>query len=35
VAPRLALGEHGVRTRDTLRALLAARLHPAGARGSR
>jgi hypothetical protein len=35
VAPTLALGEHGVRTRDTLRALLLARLRPAGARGSR
>jgi PST family polysaccharide transporter len=35
VAPTLALGEHGVRTRDTLRALLLARLRLAGARGPR
>jgi hypothetical protein len=35
LAPTLVLGEHGVRTRDTLRALLLARLRPAGARGSR
>jgi PST family polysaccharide transporter len=34
LAPRLALGEHGVRTRDTLRAMLVARLRPAGAPGS-
>jgi O-antigen/teichoic acid export membrane protein len=35
VAPALALGEHGLRTRDTLRAILVARLRPAGAPGSR
>ncbi len=35
LAPTLALGTHGVRTWDTLRALLLARLRPAGARGSR
>jgi O-antigen/teichoic acid export membrane protein len=35
VAPTLALGTYGVRTRDTLRALLLARLRPAGARGPR
>ena len=34
-APTLALGEHGLRTRDTLRALLVARLRLAGARESR
>jgi O-antigen/teichoic acid export membrane protein len=35
VAPTLALGEHGVRTRDTLRALLLARGRLAGAGESR
>jgi O-antigen/teichoic acid export membrane protein len=35
VAPTLALGEHGVRTRDTVRTLLLARLRLAGVRGSR
>jgi O-antigen/teichoic acid export membrane protein len=35
LAPTLALGEHGLRTRDTLRALLLARLRLAGARESR
>jgi O-antigen/teichoic acid export membrane protein len=35
LAPSLALGEHGVRTRDTLRALLLSRLRLAGARESR
>ncbi len=35
VAPTLALGEHGVRTRDALRGLLLARWRLAGARESR
>lgn len=35
LAPTLALGEHGIRARDTLRAYVLARLHPAGLRGSR
>jgi PST family polysaccharide transporter len=35
LVPRLALGEHGVRTRDTLRTMLLARLRPVSAQGSR
>jgi PST family polysaccharide transporter len=34
LTPTLALGEHGVRTRNILRAFLLARLHPAGVRRS-
>jgi O-antigen/teichoic acid export membrane protein len=34
LAPTFALGEHGVRTRDTLRAYLVDRLHPARVRRS-
>jgi hypothetical protein len=34
LVPRLVLGEHGLRTRDTLRAYLLARLRPARMGGS-
>jgi hypothetical protein len=33
--PTFALGEHGLRSRDTLRTYLMGRLHPVNARGSR
>jgi PST family polysaccharide transporter len=35
LAPTLALGEYGIRTRDMLRASVAARLQPLGPRASR
>jgi O-antigen/teichoic acid export membrane protein len=35
LVPMLALGEHGIRTRDTLRDYLVARLRPVVVRGSR
>jgi PST family polysaccharide transporter len=34
LVPRLALGENGIRMRDTLREFVLARLRPAGAGGS-
>jgi PST family polysaccharide transporter len=34
LAPSVTLGEHGVRTRDTLREYVLDRLHPARLRGS-
>lgn len=34
LAPRVALGQHGIRVRDTIRAYLLARLGPARLRGS-